>query len=79
MIRSMPQAVYQPVNIGHFGLALTHYAHITSPIRRYPDLVVHRTLKGADRSPGRLRACATRRAELSALGEEHLAPGEACR
>jgi ribonuclease R len=46
VVRAMPQAVYQPTNIGHFGLALTHYAHFTSPIRRYPDLVVHRTLKG---------------------------------
>lgn len=45
VVRAMPQAVYQPVNIGHFGLALSHYAHFTSPIRRYPDLVVHRTLK----------------------------------
>jgi len=46
VIRSMQQAVYQPQNIGHFGLALRHYAHFTSPIRRYPDLVVHRTLRG---------------------------------
>jgi ribonuclease R len=45
VVRAMPQAIYQPANIGHFGLALTHYAHFTSPIRRYPDLVVHRTLK----------------------------------
>jgi ribonuclease R len=45
IVRAMPQAVYQQTNIGHFGLALSHYAHFTSPIRRYPDLVVHRTLK----------------------------------
>ena len=47
VIRSLAQAVYQQTNIGHFGLALQEYAHFTSPIRRYPDLLVHRALKAA--------------------------------
>ena len=44
VLRTQSQALYSPENIGHYGLALTRYAHFTSPIRRYADIMVHRAL-----------------------------------
>jgi len=73
MLRSLPHAEYRPANIGHFGLALDAYAHFTSPIRRYPDLLVHRAIRHIIRGgkPGRYVYSADRMERLGTISSAH--------
>ncbi len=73
MLRSLMHAEYSPVNIGHFGLALESYAHFTSPIRRYPDLLVHRAIRHVVRGgkPGRFDYSLRDMERLGAITSAH--------
>jgi len=74
MLRSLQQAVYTPENVGHFGLAYDAYAHFTSPIRRYPDLLVHRgikeVIKGRRYNAGDLAAIGTHCSETERRADD---------
>ncbi len=73
MLRSLTHAEYSPANVGHFGLALPSYAHFTSPIRRYPDLLVHRAIRHIVRGgkPGKYDYAPQEMERLGAITSAH--------
>lgn len=73
MLRSLTHAEYSPANVGHFGLALESYAHFTSPIRRYPDLLVHRAIRHIIRGgkPGKYDYAPKEMERLGAITSAH--------
>ena len=79
MLRTMQKARYDPMNVGHFGLAAPTYTHFTSPIRRYPDLVVHRLLREAANHEGQRRAAGRARRRPAGSRPAHVGDGEARR
>lgn len=69
VLRSMERAAYNTEPIGHFGLASTFYCHFTSPIRRYPDLMVHRLLKDSHAMETHLQWLAKHSSKMERLAE----------
>lgn len=69
-IRRMRLAIYSPENLGHYGLGLEHYCHFTSPIRRYIDLIIHRSIFDASESPEKLEQIATYCSEQERLASK---------